>query len=70
MDCLDDIAEVVRISAEVNDVQLVATQDCEVLVHTYNWAEFFDLPFSQTDLKGMKTFQHFGFTVNTLGTFS
>lgn len=67
VDCLDDIAEVVRKSAEVNEVQLVATQDGEVLVHTYNWADFFDLPFNQTALKGIKTYHHFRFTADHPG---
>ena len=52
VDCLDDIANVASNSAEVNEVQLVATQDGQILVPTYDWAEFFDGPFNQTALKG------------------
>ena len=37
--CLDDIVGVVARSAEVNHAQLVAKQNREVLVPTYNWAE-------------------------------
>ena len=53
VDCLDDIAKVVQGSAEVNEVQLVATQEGEVLVPTYNWADFFHSPFNQSALKGI-----------------
>lgn len=38
--CLDDIIGVVERSAEVNHAQLVAKQNGELIVHTYNWAEF------------------------------
>ena len=54
VDCLDDIAKVVQGSAEVNEVQLVATQEGEVLVPIYNWADFFHSPFNQSALKGIK----------------
>ena len=37
--CLDDIVGVVARSAEVNHAQLVAKQNGEVLVPTYNWSE-------------------------------
>ena len=39
--CLDDIVRVVESSAVVNHAQLVGTQDGEVLVPTYDWADFF-----------------------------
>lgn len=67
VDCLDDIAKVVEETAEVNEVLLVSTQSGEVLVPTYDWATFFDKPFNQTALKGIKSFHHFLFTSNHPG---
>lgn len=61
VDCLDDIAQVVRSSAVVNEAQLVATQDGEVLVPTYDWATFFQPHYYATALKGIKSYQHFHF---------
>ena len=43
--CLDDIARVVEKSAEASHAQLVGTQDGQVLVPTYDWAEFLMPPF-------------------------
>lgn len=60
--CLDDIVQAVESSATVNHAQLVGTQDGEVLVPTYNWAEFFDAPYRQSALKGIKALHHFTFT--------
>ena len=60
--CLDDIARVVEKSAEANHAQLVGTQDGRVLVPTYDWAEFFDAPFRQRALKGIKAMHHLRFT--------
>ena len=51
--CLDDIARVVEDSAVVNHAQLVGSQDSEVIVPTYDWAQFFDRPFRQKALKGI-----------------
>ena len=42
--CLDDIAKVVESSAVVNHAQLVGTQDGQVIVPTYDWAEHFNAP--------------------------
>ena len=67
VDCLDDIAEVVKSSAEVNKVQLVATQDGQSLVPTYDWSGFFDEPFKQTALKGITGFHQFRFTSDCPG---
>ena len=59
--CLDDIVRVVK-SAAVNCAQLVGTQDGRVLVPTYDWATFFDRPFRQRVLKGIKAMHHLQFT--------
>ena len=59
--CLDDIARVVEKSAVVNHTQLIGTQD-EVIVPTYDWAQFFDHPFRQKALKGIKAMHHLTFT--------
>ena len=61
VDCLDDIVQVIQSSAVVNEVQLVAKQNGEILVPTYDWAEFFQPHFSRTALKGIKSYQHFRF---------
>ena len=60
--CLDDIARVVEKSAKVNHVQLVGTQDGQVLVPTYDWSEFFSSHFRQTALKGIKSLHHLRFS--------
>ena len=60
--CLDDIAKVVERSAVVNHAQLVGTQDGEVLVPTYDWAQFFDAHFKQSALKGIKAMHHLTFS--------
>ena len=59
--CLDDIVRVVERSAVANHAQLVGTQDGRVLVPTYDWADFFDHPFQQRALKGIKTMHHLRF---------
>ena len=61
VDCLDDLVRVVEGSAEVNHAQLVATQAGEVMVPTYDWAGFFEVPFKQTALRGIKSYHHFKF---------
>jgi hypothetical protein len=60
--CLDDIVRVVESSATVNHAQLVGTQDGKVVVPTYDWASFFDEPFRQRALKGIKSMHHLTFT--------
>ena len=60
--CLDDIARVVDESAVVNHAQLVGRQDGTVVVPTYDWAKFFDTPFRQAALKGIKSMHHLTFT--------
>ena len=64
--CLDDIARVVE-SAVVNHAQLVGSQDGTVLVPTYDWTQFFDSPFRQNALKGIKAMHHLTFTESKRG---
>ena len=65
--CLDDIVWVVKSLAAVNHAQLVGTQNGKVLVPTYDWATFFDQPFQQLALKGIKSMHHMTFTSSKLG---
>ena len=65
--CLDDIAKVVEDSAKVNHAQLVGDQDGSVIVPTYDWAGFFDSPFRQRALKGIKSMHHLTFTATKPG---
>ena len=51
--CLEDIVKVVESSAVVNHARLVGTQDSQVVVPTYDWAQFFDTPFRQAALRGI-----------------
>jgi len=44
---------------EVNHAQLVATKAGEVMVPTYDWAGFFEVPFKQMALRGIKSYHHF-----------
>ena len=60
--CLEDIVKVVESSAVVNHAQLVGTQYGQVVVPTYDWAHFFDTPFKQTALKGIKAMHHLTFS--------
>ena len=66
--CLDDIVRVVETSAVVNHAQLVGTQDGRVLVPTYDWAKFFDKPFRQKALSGIKSMHHLTFSKDLPGT--
>ena len=61
VDCLDDLVTVVQGSAKVNEAQLVATQEGEVLVATYNWSAHFSDKFNQSAFKGIKKFHHLRF---------
>ena len=56
--CLDNIVWVVESSAAVNHAQLIGTHDGKVIVPTYDWASFFDEPFRQRALKGIKSIHH------------
>lgn len=40
VECLDDLVQVVESSAAINHVQLVGTQSGEVIVPTFDWADF------------------------------
>ena len=51
----------------MNHVQLEGTQDGQIVVPTYDWAKFFDTPFKQTALKGIKAMHHLTFSHLKLG---
>ena len=57
--CIEDIATVVEVSAEVNTSQLVGTQEGDIIVPAYSWDKFFNPYF--TKLVGIKKYQHFRF---------
>ena len=65
--CLDDIVRVVESSAEVNHAQLVATQDNDILVPTYNWSQFFEQHCRKTALSGITSLHHFRLDVTGPG---
>ena len=65
--CLHDIAEVVRNSAKMNHCQLVGNQRGDVLVPTYDWAEFFVEHTVETALAGIKKIAHFRFCSSSPG---
>ena len=52
----------VESSAAVNHAQLIGSQDGKVIVPTYDWVSFFDEPFRQRALKGIKSMHHLTFT--------
>ena len=54
--CLDDFANVVRSSADINHAQLVGTQSGEVVVPTYDWCSFLSSKFRK--LVGIKRLHH------------
>jgi len=51
--CLQDIVDVVNMSADVNTAQQVGSQDGEVIVPTYDWSTFLGEHFR------MKSYHHF-----------
>lgn len=57
--CLNDIADIVRASATVNSVQLVGSQEGEVLVPAYDWTGFLAPQFKR--IPGIKKIHHFHF---------
>ena len=65
--CLHDITEVVRKSATINHCQLVGNQRGDVLVPTYDWAEFFAEHTIKSALKGIKKISHFRFSSSSPG---
>ena len=62
---LQEIADVVESSAHVNTAQLVGTQNGEVVVPVYDWAQFLGERFRK--LPKIKSFQHFTFTSSKPG---
>jgi len=54
--CLEDIVQVVKKSATINHCQLVGNQSGEVLVPTYDWADFFVEHTIKKALSGIKKF--------------
>ena len=58
--CLSDIASVVKHSATVNEVRLVGTEDGDVHVPTYNWLSHFAPHLKK--LSSIKSYHHFEFS--------
>ena len=54
--CLDELADVVNQSADINHAQLVGTQSGEVVVPTYDWSSFLSPRFRK--LAGIKKLHH------------
>ena len=65
--CLNDIATVVQKSATMNHSQLVGDQQGNVIVPSYNWAEFFQGRTIKNALKGIKKMAHFRFSADSPG---
>jgi len=65
--CLEDIVQVVRKSATINHCQLVGNQSGEVLVPTYDWADFFCKAYDQKGIKWNKKIYHFRFSSSSPG---
>ena len=63
--CLDDIMRVVDSSAHVNEVQLVGTQEGDIIVPTYDWAGLFTTHLRK--LKKIKSLRHLRFDSATPG---
>lgn len=51
--CLEDLVRVVNDSASVNYAQLVGYKDGTILVHQYNWSEFFATYFKRQGFDGI-----------------
>ena len=66
--CLDNLVGVVESSAEVNTAQLVGTQSGEVMVPTYDWAEYLGRFFVK--IQGIKSLHHFHFAASEPGVVS
>ena len=58
--CLEDVAEVVNSSADVNLAQLVGSQAGEPVVPTYDWASFLRGHF--WSVPQLKSYHHFIFS--------
>ena len=63
--CLNDIAQVVCTSATVNTVQLVGTQEGEVIVPTMNWTSYL-IPYFKK-IPGIKKIHHFSIDQQKVG---
>ena len=55
-------------SAIVNHAQQVGSQNGEVIVPTYDWAQFFDCPFRHKAVKRIKAIHHLTFTDSNKGS--
>ena len=66
VNCLDELVDVVNESAVVNRAQLVGSQSGEVIVPTYNWAEYLGSQFEK--IHGIKSNHHFLFSSLHPGT--
>ena len=62
---LDDVADVVDSSADVNVAQLVGTQNGETVVPMYDWTTFLGDHFR--NVPQLKTFHHFTFSAQYPG---
>ena len=65
---LQDIADVVTKSADVNEAQLVSTQEGKTIVPVYNWADFLKTEFKK--IPKIKMYHHFQFSSSTPGSVS
>ena len=65
--CLDDIVKVVNDSSKVNFAQLVGREDGTIIVHQYNWADFFSTFFKRNAFAGIKSWQHLVFSAEKPG---
>ena len=65
MSSLQDIVDVVNSSADVNVAQLAGTQGGEVIVPTYDWAQFLGEHFRR--VPQMKSYHHFTFSYDSPG---
>ena len=65
--CLNDIHHLVEQSAEVNQAQLVVTQDGEMIVKMYYWSNYLTPHFK--NVPGIKKFKHFHISTDKPGIF-
>ena len=63
--CLQDIADAVNASADVNIAELVGAQDREVIVPTYDWTQFLGEHFRR--VPQVKSYRHFTFSRDSPG---
>jgi hypothetical protein len=65
--CLDDLARVVNDSAKINHTQLVGREDGTIIVHQYDWANFFKDYFRRQAFDGIKALHHLTFRADKPG---